>query len=230
MRKGDRTRQTLLNAAEQLFCRKGYGETSVQDILDAVHGSKGGFYHHFESKDEVLRQLCAARAEASADAAREALRDAASPMARINLVLRYAMPLRSEELDFMSMLMPLLDRPESVSVRVCYQDAILDAFRPLLRAELLSANAAGITHPVAEDAPEAALTLINACWFRLALILLAAMRKHQKAEPALLLEALTSCRKCVEALLDTPYAAVELISLQRLDDFSIQLLSRAPER
>ena len=50
LKKGDARRGELLAAAEKLFYTKGYENTSVQDILDAVGFSKGGFYHHFDSK------------------------------------------------------------------------------------------------------------------------------------------------------------------------------------
>ena len=53
MRKGEEKRQELLNAAEKLFCAKGYEGTSVQDILNVAEMSKGGFYHHFASKEDV---------------------------------------------------------------------------------------------------------------------------------------------------------------------------------
>ena len=43
MRKGDEKRQEMLNVAERLFCLKGYEATSVQDILNVLHSSKGGF-------------------------------------------------------------------------------------------------------------------------------------------------------------------------------------------
>lgn len=225
MRKGDETKREMLKAAERLFCEKGYEETSVQDILDAVHGSKGGFYHHFVSKDDVLKQLCAARAEASCQAAEEALRGTVGPMARLNTVFRYALPLRVEETEFMGMLMPLLDRPESISVRVCYQDAITEAFQPLLARELRLAAQSKTVYPVTEEAAGPVLCLLNACWLRLALVLLAAAKKKQKAEPSALLEILTACRRCVEALTDAPFASVELLPLQKLDDFAVQILS-----
>lgn len=54
LKKGDARRGELLAAAEKLFYTKGYENTSVQDILDAVGFSKGGFYHHFDSKLAVL--------------------------------------------------------------------------------------------------------------------------------------------------------------------------------
>lgn len=62
MRKGDEKRQAILDVAEKLFYTKGYEATSVQDILDVLDTSKGSFYHHFESKEQVLgHPLCATR-------------------------------------------------------------------------------------------------------------------------------------------------------------------------
>ncbi len=51
------------DTAEELFFARGYEETSVQDILDAMGLSKGGFYHHFESKMSVLEEISQRRAE-----------------------------------------------------------------------------------------------------------------------------------------------------------------------
>ena len=46
----------LIMISERLFMEKGYEETSVDDILKASGLSKGGFYHYFKSKDEVLTE------------------------------------------------------------------------------------------------------------------------------------------------------------------------------
>lgn len=53
----DVRRNEILDAAQQLFARKGYDQTSVQDVLDAAGISKGAFYHYFDSKVEVLDDL-----------------------------------------------------------------------------------------------------------------------------------------------------------------------------
>ena len=44
----------LIELAEALFIEKGYELTSIEDILKASGLSKGGFYHYFKSKEEVL--------------------------------------------------------------------------------------------------------------------------------------------------------------------------------
>lgn len=47
-------RNEIIDAAELLFTTKGYAETTVNDILHKVGIAKGTFYHHFQSKKEVM--------------------------------------------------------------------------------------------------------------------------------------------------------------------------------
>jgi len=63
MNKGQQSRARIIDAAEKLFAEKGYAATSVQDILDMLHISKGGFYHYFDTKMELLSEVCARRTE-----------------------------------------------------------------------------------------------------------------------------------------------------------------------
>lgn len=59
---GDKTtRDHIVEAANQLFYRKGYGHTSFSDIADAVKISRGNFYYHFKTKDEILDAVIEAR-------------------------------------------------------------------------------------------------------------------------------------------------------------------------
>lgn len=48
------TREQIVEAADQLFYRNGFEHTSFSDIADAVRISRGNFYYHFKSKDEIL--------------------------------------------------------------------------------------------------------------------------------------------------------------------------------
>ena len=48
------TRDQIVQAADQLFYRQGYEHTSFSDIADSVKISRGNFYYHFKSKDEIL--------------------------------------------------------------------------------------------------------------------------------------------------------------------------------
>lgn len=48
------TRKAIIKAALKLFKRNGYNGTAVKDITDEAGVTKGAFYHHFESKEDVL--------------------------------------------------------------------------------------------------------------------------------------------------------------------------------
>lgn len=50
------TKQRLLEAGVALLLERGYGGTSVQDLLDQTGIPKGSFYHHFESKEDMALQ------------------------------------------------------------------------------------------------------------------------------------------------------------------------------
>ncbi|MDF5751211.1 TetR/AcrR family transcriptional regulator [Spongiactinospora sp. TRM90649] len=47
-------RKALLSSAIRLFERNGYAATSVQSIIDGANLTKGAFYHHFKSKEDLL--------------------------------------------------------------------------------------------------------------------------------------------------------------------------------
>lgn len=57
------TRDHIVEAADQLIYRQGYEHTSFSDIAGAVNISRGNFYHHFKSKDEILDAVIALRLE-----------------------------------------------------------------------------------------------------------------------------------------------------------------------
>lgn len=54
----EETVQKILDAAHGLFLEKGYEQTTVLDIVERMGGlTRGAFYHHFKSKEEVLDAL-----------------------------------------------------------------------------------------------------------------------------------------------------------------------------
>ena len=47
-------KEKIIETATELFAKKGYEKTTIEEIIRETGCSKGGFYHHFKSKDEVL--------------------------------------------------------------------------------------------------------------------------------------------------------------------------------
>lgn len=53
----DSARGKLLQTAAHLFRSKGYERTTVRDLASAVGIQSGSIFHHFKSKDEILRSV-----------------------------------------------------------------------------------------------------------------------------------------------------------------------------
>ncbi|NPV58128.1 MAG: TetR/AcrR family transcriptional regulator [Actinobacteria bacterium] len=52
--KGRQTRQAIFDTAVDLFARKGYDKVTVDEICSKVGVTKGAFYNHFRSKDQII--------------------------------------------------------------------------------------------------------------------------------------------------------------------------------
>ena len=52
-----KTREHIIEAADKLFYQQGFEQTSFSHIADVVQISRGNFYHHFKSKDEILEAV-----------------------------------------------------------------------------------------------------------------------------------------------------------------------------
>ncbi|MGH6882484.1 TetR/AcrR family transcriptional regulator [Hypericibacter sp.] len=55
-----RTRQRIVKTAAAEFRRKGISETGLSELMAAAGLTHGGFYRHFDSKDQLVAEACAA--------------------------------------------------------------------------------------------------------------------------------------------------------------------------
>jgi AcrR family transcriptional regulator len=58
-RKGVETRSRLVTAAKEIFERDGFLDARISDIAERAGLSHGSFYHYFESKEEIFREVAA---------------------------------------------------------------------------------------------------------------------------------------------------------------------------
>lgn len=128
MIKGDKRKDDILNTAEILFCRKGYHNTSINDILDSLKISKGGFYHHFPCKETLLEKLCEKHAEEQYERMHHKLSLEKDPMSRLNIVFSGIIPFDMENIGFLLMMLPVLDLPEGRNVLDCWTEKLCSAF------------------------------------------------------------------------------------------------------
>ena len=56
-RKGAQTRARLLDAAKQVFEESGFLDARISDIAEQAGLSHGSFYHYFDSKEQIFREV-----------------------------------------------------------------------------------------------------------------------------------------------------------------------------
>jgi TetR/AcrR family transcriptional regulator, cholesterol catabolism regulator len=99
------SRQDILRTAARLFQQQGYDATSMNDVAAALKLSKGGLYHHFQSKDEILFNLMNHALDVTKERVIDAVQDITDPEERLRMVMRrhieVVMSVRDREITVM---------------------------------------------------------------------------------------------------------------------------------
>jgi len=77
------TRDHIVEAADRLFYENGYAHTSFSDIAADVRISRGNFYYHFKTKDQILDAVIDRRLATTREMLAQWERDGATPADRI---------------------------------------------------------------------------------------------------------------------------------------------------
>src|SRR5207237_7975782 len=81
-------RQEILRTAARLFQEQGYDATSMNDVAAALKLSKGGLYHHFQSKDEILFHIMSQAMDITEERIINAARRIEGPEERLRTLIR----------------------------------------------------------------------------------------------------------------------------------------------
>jgi AcrR family transcriptional regulator len=99
------SRQEILRTAARLFQQRGYDATSMNDVAAALKLSKGGLYHHFHSKDEILFEIMNHAMEITQERVLNPVRSIADPEQRLRALIRLhievVLSLRDREITVM---------------------------------------------------------------------------------------------------------------------------------
>ena len=82
------SRQEILRAASRLFQQQGYDATSMNDVAAALKLSKGGLYHHFQSKEEILFNLMNHAMDITQERVIDGVRAIVDPEERLRALIR----------------------------------------------------------------------------------------------------------------------------------------------
>jgi TetR/AcrR family transcriptional regulator, cholesterol catabolism regulator len=82
------SRQEILRTAGRLFQQRGYDATSMNDVAAALKLSKGGLYHHFQSKDEILFEIMNHAMDLTQERVINPVRNIANPEEALRTLIR----------------------------------------------------------------------------------------------------------------------------------------------
>lgn len=215
MKKGDQRRQAIIEAAEQLFYKNGYEGTSVQDVLDVLKLSKGGFYHHFDSKLRLLEAICAQKVESACAYAQNALDEAGEyAIDRLNTLMSHMGLLNQDSVDFIGLIIRVAYAGEGALLRDSLKRGYIEKLLPLMRDVVLDGFHQGIfSTPYPDRLAELLLNLGSCLTDEIGFVL---AEKNSPECAIEILEKLNAYRHAVETLLNAPYGSVQLYDMSRL--------------
>ncbi len=130
----DKRRGSILDAAAQLYARRGFQGASISELAAACGASKSLIYHYFPAKDDILYHVMADHLDALVTAAEEATRSG-SAAERLSALTHRFMSLYVGAEDRHKVLLNELDNlpPERRSEVVAKQRRIIATVETLLR-------------------------------------------------------------------------------------------------
>ena len=153
-------KQELLVTSMRLFATQGYEQTSINQIIAALNISKGAFYHHYSSKEDLVEALAAMYAEEAAARARSVLEDASlDALGRLSMFLSRMRNTKMESAaQLQAAFAPIfLERNRDLYERT--QMAVNKVIQPIL-AKIIAEGVADRTFD-ASDADAAAETMLH---------------------------------------------------------------------
>ena len=217
MKKGEIKKQEFINTGEELFCRKGYESTSIQDIIDSLNTSKGSFYHHFISKEALLEEICSRRADQIFASVLQECEKSPLPLRKLDILLSGMIPLRDEKLRFLLMLLPVFALPEGRTVRYYFCDKLSSCFYLPVCEQLVSGHETGILYcKDPENTAALILSIVNLLWVRISDMMINAEIKHKEPDIGDCMRIVENSRESIERMLSLPYGSVSLIDMPAL--------------
>ncbi|SAL73843.1 TetR family regulatory protein [Caballeronia choica] len=158
----DQTRQRLLDAAQTIFMKKGFGAASVEDLAAAAGYTRGAFYSNFGSKSELLLQLLKRDHETTMGRMRSIFEDGEASRADMEArVLEYYSQVHFENKCFLLWVEAKLHASRDAKFRVRF-NALMRELRQTT-TDYIRAFSERVGTPLPMPAEQLALGLIALC-------------------------------------------------------------------
>ncbi len=208
----DERRTHILDAAQKLFFARGWDDVTVADVLNEADISKGGFYHHFTAKEDLLDgvvQRFTQEALAAAESAHAATTGDA--LTRFNAFLAESSRWKAERGPQMKFFVDAMTRPGNDVLFHRIADASGAAAKPVLRAMIAEGvNEGCFDVPDIDLATDIVFALVDGRRPVLTTAIKAAEAGDIDAATAVLNDRMVAEAALIDRLLGLPRASVRL--------------------
>jgi AcrR family transcriptional regulator len=150
------TKDRIVDAAVDIFARKGYHGAGVEDIVAASGTSKGAFYHYFASKRAIFLTLMDSLADVVEQGVESAISAEQGAMAKVEAALRVVIETATAERDLAKILLV-----EAVGLGPEFEEKRLEIHRRFARVIQRHLDRA----VVEGDIPPQDTALVARAWF-----------------------------------------------------------------
>ena len=126
-------KKELLDAALELFYESGYDNTSINDIIKKVGVTKGAFYYHFRSKDEVLDTIALKQAQEMVEVfAKVADRNDNHSLEKINRIISGMQQYRADTQGKRLKIFEVMDKTENLKLKQKVYENYMRLSKPIV--------------------------------------------------------------------------------------------------
>lgn len=213
MKKGDLKKMQILDAAEKLFFEKGYEQTSIQDILDVLSLSKGGFYHYFDSKQSMLKEICERRAMNRYERLMgELYLSRRSPIDKLNLLLDQVNLFETESTQFAALILKLCYREKDAAIREHNRRIAIEKLTPYMNDVIGEGIEDGLLH--SRHPMEIGKLVLMLAWdVDDAVCAMVAEAPDNPEQIIPVMEMLNTYRESLETLLGAPFGTISIFDV-----------------
>jgi AcrR family transcriptional regulator len=145
----------IIDVARKFFFQKGFDQTSIQDIIDALGIAKGTFYHYFISKTDLLDKLTERTTNEIYVSLKPILNMDMNAIEKFNKVFQVATAVSLQNIDVFLVTFKVMFRDENTIIRVKMYRRMVEKNTPLLSSIIEQGIKEGVfNNPYPSDAAE----------------------------------------------------------------------------
>lgn len=131
VKEAEERRNEILDAADELFGRKGFDATSTNDILEKVGIARGTLYYHFKSKEDIMDALIERYSVRLLGAAQEIAADRSIPVIERMVCVVRALNLSGDD-GSSKEIMEHIHKPQNALMHQKIEKVVINGVTPIL--------------------------------------------------------------------------------------------------